>query len=161
MKKSVISSALTFLFATTFSCNSSGVQSCRIKEIRTLFMMPWVDVGEGEVVDEVKITGYSHGTLIKDITRDCLDSTMLVGAATRYRDTIKVGNPVNAIMILNYDKDFIPIDTSRVLDDKEIDKRCLVVIGFDEKTRKPNDFIFYNEQGKIVYSGDRWLPKGM
>ena len=147
MNKSITIQVLSVLLATIISCSSSGTINCEIKEVKTLFTIPGVYEG--------KITGYSHYVLLKDFYRDCLDSTTIVNVALKYSDTVTTGTPVNVIMFFNSDKDFIPNETSQVMN--EINKSCLVVIGFDEKTRKPNDFIFYNEKAERIYWGARWL----
>lgn len=139
---------LSVLFITKISCSSSSGQDCKIKEIKTLFTIPGVYEG--------KTTGYSHYALIENFSRKCMDSATMVNLALKYSDTVKGGNPADLIMFFNSDKDFIPNETSQVME--EINKSCLVVIGLDVKTKKPNNFIFYNEKGERLYWGDRWLP---
>lgn len=140
---------LSVLLFTKISCRTSTIQNCQIKEIKTLF----TTVGIHD-----RDTAYGHYILIKDFSRKCMDSATMVNVALRYSDTVKVGNPLDVIMFFNSDKDFIPNETSQVME--EINRSCLVVIGLDEKNRKPNDFIFYNEKGERLYWGDRWLPNG-
>lgn len=133
-----------FIFVSTLiciSCNSNNVKNCEIKEIKTLFTIPGVYEG--------KITGYSHYVLIKNSSRTCIDSTMMVDLALKYSDTVKVGKPADIIMFFNSDKDFIPNETSQDMD--EINKSCLVVIDLDVKSKQPTDFIFYNDRGKRTY----------
>src|SRR3982751_5018209 len=129
------------LFIGGISCNSNSSTQCELKTIKTLFTT--------EGIYEGKITGYTHYILIKDFSKKCIDSTTMVNMALKYIDTVSVGRPADVLMFFNSDKDFIPNETSQVM--KEINKSCLVVIGFDERTRKPNDFIFYNEKGERIY----------
>lgn len=149
MRKSINIIVLLVLLITKISCSSSSVQDCKIKEIKTLF----TTIGIHD-----KDTAYGHYTLIKDFPKKCMDSATMVNLALRYIDTVKVGKPVDVVMFFNSDKDFIPNETSQVMED--INKSCLVVIGFDEKNSKPNDFIFYNDKGERIYWGERWLPNG-
>lgn len=137
------------LIAALISCSSKEIKGCNVKEIRTLF----TTIGIHD-----KDTAYGHYTLIEDFPRECLDSTTMVDLALKYSDTVKVGKPVDVIMFFNSDKDFIPNETSQVM--KEVNKSCLVVIGFDEEKRKPNNFIFYNKKGERTYWGEKWLPNG-
>lgn len=86
-----------------------------------------------------------------------MDSATMVNMALKYSDTVKVGRPADIIMFFNSDKDFIPNETSQVME--EINKNCLVVIWIDAKTNKPHNFIFYNEKGEQTYWGEKWLPR--
>lgn len=149
MNKSINIVALSFLLIIQFSCNSLSSQNCRVEGIKTLFTT--IGIHDND-------TAYCHYTLISNFSRNCMDSVGMINAALRYCDTVKVGNPVNVVMFFNSEKNFIPNETSQFME--EINKSCLVVIGFDEKTRKPNNFIFYNEKGERLYWGDRWLPNG-
>ena len=137
-------------FGCLVACTSLSSEKCKVEQISTLFTIPGVYEG--------KITGYSHYILIKGLSRKCIDSATMVSLALKYSDTVKVGNPADMIMFFNSDKDFIPNETSQVME--EINKSCLVVISLDLKSKKPNDFIFYNEKGERVYWGARWLPNG-
>ncbi|HSC53284.1 MAG TPA: hypothetical protein VLC98_06690 [Phnomibacter sp.] len=142
--KTLSTLALIIAFA---SCKEEQAKSCEIKEIRTLFTT--VGIHDTD-------TTYAHYALIKDYSRECMDSTTFVDVALKYCDTVKVGKPADIIMFFNSDKNFIPNETSQVME--KINKSCLVVIGFDEG--KPNTFIFYDNKGERVYWGARWLPNG-
>lgn len=41
----------------------------------------------------------------------------------------------------------------------EINKNCLVVMGFDSKSKRPDDFIFYDKNGEKVYCGPRGVSQ--
>ncbi|MFC4230254.1 hypothetical protein ACFOW1_00015 [Parasediminibacterium paludis] len=153
MNKSITLIVLSVLVIAKISCsysNSSMQDDCKIKEIRTLFTIPGVYEG--------KTAGYSHYALIPDFSKKCMDSVTMVNLAIKYSDTVKVGNPADIIMFFNSDRDFVQNETSQVME--EINKSCLVVIGLDVKTKRPNDFIFYNQKGERLYWGNRWLPNG-
>ena len=130
------------------SCNSEIDSKCNLKKIKTLF------VTEG--VYEGKTTGYCHYILINDFSRNCMDSVSMVNMALRYMDTVKIGRPADMFKFFNSDKDFIPNETSQVMED--INKSCLVTIGFDLITLKPNNFIFYDSDGRQICWGDTWTP---
>lgn len=140
---------LSALLIAEISCSSSNVRDCNIKEIKTLF----TTIGIHD-----KDTSFAHYILIKDFPKKCLDSTAMVNLALKYIDTVKQGRPADVIMFFNSDKDFIPNRTSQVIE--EINKSCLVSIGFDLKSRKPKQFLFYNDEGERIYWGDRWQPDG-
>jgi hypothetical protein len=144
--KSIKLTILSGLFVGIAACNFTS-PNCEIKELRTLFTIPGVYEG--------KITGFSHYILIKDFPRKCMDSTTFVTMAVKYVDTVNANKPADVLMFFNSDKYFIPNETSQVMED--INKSCLVVIGFDKKNAKPIDFIFYNESGKRIYWGNRWM----
>lgn len=150
MKKLKIIIFSITLVIVNISCKNSRVQKCDVQEMKTLFTTPGIYEG--------KVTGYAHYTLVKDFSRQCMDSTTMVNLALQYSDTVSVGNPADLIMIFNSDKDFIPNETSQVM--AKINKSCLVVIGLDVKSKKLKDFIFYNDNGERLYWGDRWLPLG-
>lgn len=137
-----------FLFC-TIACTSYSTKNCKVEKIKTLFTT--VGIHDTD-------TSYGHYTLIKDFSRECMDSATMVNLALKYSDIVKVGNPPDIIMFFNSEKDFIPNETSQVME--EINKSCLVVIGLNMKSKKPNDFLFYNEKGERVYWGSRWLPNG-
>ncbi len=127
------------------SCKKSD---CKLSRIKTLYTDGYN-----------KKEGYGHNVLINDYDRDCLDSLEFVNLAKKYIDTVKYDKPVTVIQFYFNDKDFIPNEKSQVLD--EINKSCLVTIGFDKLNNKPNDFIFYNDNGEIIYWGERWEPNGI
>jgi len=112
------------------SCESKKSSKCELREIKTLFTIP--------AIYQNVITGYAHYILIKDFSRECLDSSTIVNIALKYMDTVKIGRPADVLMFFSSNKDFIPNEKSQVME--EINKSCLVTIGFDEKTNKPNDF---------------------
>jgi hypothetical protein len=131
------------------SCKEEKAKTCILKEIRTLF----TTIGIHD-----RDTSYGHYILVKDFSKKCMDSVTMVNLALRYIDTVKIGKPVGVVMFFNSDKDFIQNETSQIME--EINKSCLVVIGLDEKSNKPDDFIFYNDKGERIYWGGRWLPNG-
>src|SRR6478752_641761 len=108
MNKSIVVLVLSLSLITISSCSSSNAQNCEINEIKTLFTIPGVYKG--------KITGYSHYVLIKDFPRSCMDSITMVTMALKYSDSVKVGKPADVIMFFNSDKDFIPNETSQVME---------------------------------------------
>lgn len=142
-------SSLVVLISAFTSCKEEPEKSCEAKGIRTLF----TTVGIHD-----RDTAFGHYVLIDNFPKECMDSTTMVKMALNYCDTVKMAKPIDVIMFFNSDKDFIPNETSQDMD--EINKSCLVVIGFDEKNEKPNDFIFYNDRGERTYWGKRWLPGG-
>ena len=141
------------LFSGIMACNPSSPQKsdCKLKEIKTIFFDGTPDSVYGET--------YVHYVLLKDFSRSCLDSASIMSIASKYCDTLKAGKPVDMIKFFSSEKDFIPHETSQVM--TEIDKSCLVTISIDLKTKKPSSFVFYNEEGQWIYSGNRWKPKGL
>lgn len=106
-------------------------------------------------------TGLEHYILIDGFSRSCLDSTLIVSAALKYRDTIGIGKydypvamPANVLRFYNSDKDFVDKDASS--DNKKLNRSCLVTITFGY-FNKPNQFTFYNDNGEVIYSGTNWL----
>ena len=132
------------------SPHRSNKPICELKQIKTLFTIPSVYEG--------KITGYAHYILIKDFDRKCMDSATMVNISLKYIDTVNVGRPGDVIKLFSTDKDFIPNETSQVME--EINKNCLVSFLFDKNTKQPKEFLFYNNKGEIIYWGDRWKPNG-
>ena len=87
-----------------------------------------------------------------------MDSATMVNISLKYIDTVNVGRPGDVIKLFSTDKDFIPNETSQVME--EINKNCLVSFLFDKNTKQPKEFLFYNNKGEIIYWGDRWKPNG-
>ena len=103
-------------------------------------------------------TGVEH-FILADIKRDCLDSSSIVNAAFKYRDTIgtykyEVAMPANILRFYSSDKDFVVGEAKS--NDKKLNKNCLVVIAFGYNN-VPNQYVFYNENGDVIYSGNNWL----
>ena len=147
MKKNLFFFCSIVLFILS-ACNFDNDSKCELQTIKTLF------VTEG--VYENKITGYGHYILISDFSRKCMDSTTMVNIALKYMDTVTIGRPADVLKFFNSDKDFIPNETSQV--QEEINRSCLVTISFDLKTKKPEQFIFYSNDGKYVYWESMWNP---
>lgn len=137
-----IKSAIILFILLFPSCKTES--KCHLKEIKTIFY----DKGSRE---------YIHYVLIKDFDRKCMDSIQMIRIAKKYADTVKYGKPALAIKFYNSDGDFISGETSQPMD--EINESCLVHISFDSSMR-PVDFIFYGDNGDIVYWGNKWRPKG-
>ena len=133
-------------------CHSHKAQNsvCRLKDIKTLYSDPNMHVG----VD----TAYGYTVLIKDFSRECMDSSTMVNIALKYIDTVKGGKPVNGVAFYSSDKDFIPNEHSQIME--EIDKSCLFKITFNEKTCQPDNFVFYNDKGETIYWGSKWKKDG-
>jgi len=146
-------SLLGIVMFTGVACNFSlpGKSECKLRAIKTIFFDGTPDTIYGET--------YVHYVLLKDFSRDCLDSVTIINIASKYCDTVKAGKPVKVIKFFRSEKDFIPYDTSQVM--TEIDKSCLVTIGIDLKTKRPDSFVFYNKEGQWIYSGNRWKPRGV
>jgi len=149
MKKTFVIVYL-FLLLGGVSCTSKVSSQCELKEIKTLFTT--------EGVYDGKIIGYAHYILIKNFSKDCIDSATMVDIALKYADTIKIGRPANVLKFFSTDKDFIPNETSQ--DMQLINKSCLVDISIDTVLKKPKSFIFYKDNGEINYWGERWKPTG-
>ncbi|WPV63904.1 hypothetical protein [Chitinophaga sp. LS1] len=149
MKKNILILLGSLLVCVIISCNYLDTKQCKCDKLKTLFTIPGIYEG--------KTIGYAHYVLSENLSKNCIDSAMMVDLAIKYSDTVKVGYPANIIMFFSSDKDFIPNETSQVME--EINKSCLVVINLDVITKKPNDFLFYNEQGNRIYWGKKWLPK--
>jgi|GEM_PF-2253020 len=141
------------LFMGIAACNLSSPEKieCKFREIKTIFFDGTPDTIYGET--------YVHYVLLKDFSRDCLDSVAIINIASKYCDTVHAGKPVRVVKFFRSDKNFIPNETSQVM--TEIDKSCLVTIDIDLKTKRPGSFVFYNEEGQWIYSGNRWKPKGL
>jgi hypothetical protein len=142
--KKIIEIFLFSILISLFSCDSI----CKQESIKTLFIIPHIY--------ENKTVGYSHYVLIQDFSRKCMDSTTMVNIALKYMDTVTIGRPADVLKFFNSDKDFIPNEISQV--QEEINRSCLVTINFDLKTQKPEQFIFYNNDGKYEYWGSLWNP---
>jgi len=123
---------------------------CELQDVKTIFFDGTSNIRYGEV--------YAHYVLLKGFSRVCLDSTTIVNIALKYIDTIKRGKPIEVIKLFSSNKDFIPNEHSQVME--EINKSCLVTIGLNLKTKMPEDFIFYNDQGQIIYIGNKWKVNG-
>lgn len=137
----------------------SGLVSCKqnstVCEIKSLKML-----GAHEKVLGFG-TGLEHYILIDGFSRSCLDSNLIVSAALKYRDTIGIGKydypvamPANVLRFYNSDKDFMDKDASS--DNKKLNRSCLVTITFGY-FNKPNQYVFYNNKGDVIYSGNKWL----
>ncbi len=126
--------------------------NCEIKALKLL--------GTHERFMEVEVYT-EHYILIKDFSRSCLDSALIVNAALKYKDTTgivqynqPIAMPANILRFYNSDKDFILNKIS--WDNKKLNRSCLVVIIFGYFNKKTK-YIFYNNKGDIIYSGDRWI----
>lgn len=126
------------------SCNNDGDSICNFKKIKTLY----TDIGISD-----KDTGYVHVVLIKDFSKNCIDSTTITIIAKSYIDTVSHDKPVKEIMFYNSDKNFIK---GKSQDMDRINKNCLVGIAFDYNA--PSSYIFYNNRGEMIYFGRRWQP---
>ena len=139
---------LFLLLAMALSSCHADKPLCELREIKTLYTIPaWRG-------DEPPI--YGHTILLKGIFKDCMDSTMMVNIATRYRDTVSFGRPANVIRFYSSDKRFIPYETSQVF--REISKDCLVIINFSQDSGKVEAFWFFDADGDRTYCGNRWMP---
>jgi len=148
MKKTGIEILFIALVISLCSCEKKKT-SCQVTEAKTLFTT---------LATHDTDSLYGHYILLKDFSRECLDSLVILTVANRYRDTIKNDRPARVLLIFNSEENFVPGETSQNMD--EINKDCLVVIRFDAITEKPVDFIFYNKNGIRTYWGGRWLPNG-
>lgn len=103
-----------------------------------------------------KVDGYAHSILVKNFSRQCLDSTKLVNMAFSYLDTVSKDKPVNVLKFYFSDKDFIPNEESQNI--SKINQSCLFSLILNKKS-KISEFVFYNEDGEIQYCGPQWKPK--
>jgi hypothetical protein len=139
----------SILLSVVFSFGCYNKNNCEIKEAKTLFTT--IGIHDSN-------TSFAHYILINGFSKKCMDSATMVNLALKYIDTVGQGRPADVLMFFNSDKDFIPNETSQVMED--INKSCLVAVGFDLKERKPKQFLFYNDAGERIYWGSRWLPNG-
>jgi hypothetical protein len=146
--KFYLSLLLVVAGCTFFSCKSEKKDLCIIKKVNTLFTT--IGIHDND-------TGYAHYVLLKDFSRKCIDSITILKVARAYIDSVKLAKPIKVILFFDSDKHFYKNETSQDMD--EINKNCLVVIGFNNK-QNPNYFIFYNDKGIRTYWGERWLPNG-
>ena len=100
---------------------------------------------------------YLHNIYIENFEKKCIDSLQFIKISRKYIDTIRVGKPIDILKFYSSKKDFIEGETSQVW--SEVNKSCLLSISFD-KTSNPVDFVFYNDNGQIIYWGNRWYPNG-
>ena len=107
-----------------------------------------------------EMSSYSHLVLLRDFSRECMDSTTIINIAHRYIDTVKYEKPVDALFFYSSDNNFIKGETSQMWG--EVDKECLVKIYFDAEAKSVNPigFEFYNSLGQTVYEGTQWVDKG-
>lgn len=133
-----------------------GCMSCQTKtnvcEIKSLKML-----GTHEIVLD-KSTGVEHYILIEDFPRSCLDSAVIVNAAANYIDTVgksghEIAMPANVLRFYSSDNNFL---LDKASENKQLNRSCLVaiIIGY---YNDPNKYIFYNDNGEVVYSGNKWL----
>lgn len=127
------------------SCRQNIKDQCEISEVKLLF----TDVS----IYENKVDGYVHYILVKDLSKQCLDSTKMVNMAYAYLDTVTKDKPVNVLKFYFSDKDFILNEKSQDL--TKINKSALFSLILD-KNFKINEFIFYNDEGNIHYWGQKW-----
>jgi hypothetical protein len=137
----------TFIFLAAGCTNQSRNNVCELKEIRTLFTV----VGIQQGVD----TGYVHYVLLREFSRQCMDSTTLVNIALKYIDTVSIDKPIDMINFYNSDKNFIPGEVSQVWE--KVDKNCLVHIWINKKNNKPEKFVFFNDKGERIFEGNKWV----
>lgn len=134
-----------------------GFLSCRpesnVCEIKSLFTL-----GIKEVIISIGV-GHEHYILVKDFPRSCLDSALIMTAANNYRDTIQkaefeIAMPVSNLRFYNSDKNFLWKTASG--DNRNLNRSCLVAIirGY---FGKPDTYVFYNDKGDIIYTGNKWL----
>ncbi|RFZ83045.1 hypothetical protein DYU05_12915 [Mucilaginibacter terrenus] len=128
--------------ALIISCKAN----CEIEELHTISTLK----GDGP-------TGisYMHNVLLKNVSKNCVDSIMMVNLAKNYIDTVKKDKPIDLVCFYNSTSDFDLDEVSQNME--QIDKSCLVKIGFNIKTKQPTDFSFFNQNGQRIYSGTKWL----
>lgn len=122
---------------------------CELQEIKTLFTVRGMQSGTD--------TGYAHYILIREFSRECMDSATIVNIGLKYIDTVSTDNPVDMLNIYNSDKDFILGEVSQNWED--VDKSCLVQIWINKQSRKPEHFVFFNDKGERINEGDRWISQ--
>jgi hypothetical protein len=122
---------------------------CELIEIKTMHSEICMHVG----VD----TSYGNDVLIKEFTRECMDSLMLLNICLKYIDTAKTNKRISVVAFYNSDKKFAYNQSSQL---EEVWGDCLVTIAFERKTKNPEFFVFYNDLGEIIYWGPNWRPKG-
>jgi hypothetical protein len=96
-----------------------------------------------------------------NISRNCLDSALVLNAALKYRDTVgtnryEIARPVQILRLYNSDKNFHVGEA--LPNDKKLNSNCLVSITFGYFDR-PNHYVFYNDKGDVIYSGNKWLKR--
>ncbi|SFF07546.1 hypothetical protein SAMN05518672_11582 [Chitinophaga sp. CF118] len=122
--------------------------SCKFESIKTLY----TDIGIQPGID----TAFCHAVLIKDFSRECLDSITILRIAKSYIDTVSASKkPVDIIKFYSSDKDFDLSEGGSQLWD-EVNKSCLVIVNFNYRIGSPTSFIFFNEKGEIIHDGPNW-----
>jgi hypothetical protein len=91
------------------------------------------------------------------MSRECMDSLTIMNIAQKYRDTVKGKQPIETVMFYDSGYELLP---GEIPSFPNIDKNCLVKIGFNNKSNKPNDFLFYNNKGENIYWGRKWEKDG-
>jgi hypothetical protein len=147
MKMRIIVVAILLL-----ECLACSAPICRLESVQTLLYTAGYQGKDGPVT-------YAHYILTEGLYRNCMDSAAMVDLALKYIDTVKVAKPIVVVKLFNSRKNFSPSSYDPP-DMKIINKNCLVSIGFDQQTRKPYEFLFYNDGGDIIYWGKRWQPGG-
>jgi hypothetical protein len=128
--------------------NKHQKESCEFKSLSLLFTSP-LSTGDS-------LIGYCHYITIKDFSKECHDSAIIVDIARRYADTVNIDQPVTIIQIYNSDKRFVAKEGISQ-DWQEVNKDCLVGIELDNKTKLPVKFTFYDKRGNLVHDNSYWL----
>lgn len=140
---------LAFLIAIILSgcVNRNSSAKCVFYSIEEIFSVEMLQPG----VD----TEYTHYVLMRDFDKACIDSTEIVSLVLSYVDTVSSGKPVGIVNLYNSSADF---EMGEIAQDwNKVNKRCLVQIWLNKVTRKPESFIFFDDNGDQKYSGPLWL----
>jgi hypothetical protein len=100
-------------------------------------------------------TSYAHYVMLEGYSKGCLDSSSAVSIAYSYLDTVSGKKPIDLVMLYSSDADF---PRSGIPSSNTLDKECLVKMFYDDKSKKIESFIFYNDEGKRIYWGNKWKP---
>lgn len=101
-------------------------------------------------------TSYYHRVLIKDFPKSCFDSLTCIKLVNGYKDTVSVDKPVGGISFHNSGEWYYhpsPWVKDALDDASQIDDHLVTVFLSDEGKY---EFVFYNEDGEMIYQGPNW-----
>lgn len=146
MKKNILLVSMILISALACTNERKSNPVCDLKTVQTMATSP-------------SATGsFAHYILIKDMSRECMDSATMVRAAIQYYDTVKVGRPVDLLKFYSSDRYLIEGEMSQPI---ELEKDRLVGIMLDTSTKRPVKFWFVDKEDNPLYSGPLWKPHGI
>ncbi len=83
---------LTSLLSMSCLNKASQNKECHLKSMQTLFTVA------------SKKSGYTHNVFVRDIFRNCMDSSIHVSAAMHYIDTVRMDHPVSVLKFYNSER---------------------------------------------------------